>query len=283
MKNLLTWLFLLFSVLQTLGQDTIQTKEEIKSMRETIPDRAIILRITNIATDRPGFTESSLTTPFKNLQIENGASYSSDKTYDYHATNFSNTAVIKYGIGYNVELRAITNMIGLKQEHVPSGETSKQKGMDVLTLGTKVRLNIASKFFKTTSILAHIALNQVASPEFRTKYPAHNVLISNTTGLSPKLDMNINLGASWNGYSPSISGLYTLNFGYAITHRLGSFIELYGNWDQASPIGSNVDLGLTYLAKYNLQFDISGGLGLTENTTDWFVSGGISYMFKMIK
>ena len=75
---------------------------------------------------------------------------------------------------------------------------------------------------------------------------------------------------------------YTWTLGMALTDRWGSFFELFGDipLDSSGGAAHSADVGLTYLLRENLQLDAAVGVGLSSEADDWFITAGVSYLFR---
>lgn len=94
--------------------------------------------------------------------------------------------------------------------------------------------------------------------------------------LSDRFSLGYNLGVEWNGESAVPSYFYSIALGSGITDKLGMFIESYGLILKESEGEHLLDMGFTYLMLPNLQLDISGGIGLNDESIDNFISAGLS-------
>ena len=67
--------------------------------------------------------------------------------------------------------------------------------------------------------------------------------------------------------------------GVSITDELSGFAEFFGDAGLSRSGGprNSFDTGLTYLLQDNLQLDFAGGIGLSEEADDWFITAGFSY------
>jgi len=65
--------------------------------------------------------------------------------------------------------------------------------------------------------------------------------------------------------------------GIGLTRSLGIFVEAFGLLATERENEHLVDAGFTWLVLPNLQLDFSGGLGLNEAASDYFISAGLSY------
>jgi hypothetical protein len=95
--------------------------------------------------------------------------------------------------------------------------------------------------------------------------------------ISERLSLGYNLGAEWNGDTPVPSYYYSIVFGMDVAKKAGAFLEFFGLIPEEDSGTHLIDAGLTYLIRPNLQLDTSGGIGLNEEATDFFINFGISY------
>ena len=67
--------------------------------------------------------------------------------------------------------------------------------------------------------------------------------------------------------------------GANITGGIGIFVEGYGRVPQQREDDNQLrmDAGLTYLINNDVQVDLSGGIGLTDNAPEKFVALGLSF------
>ncbi len=70
--------------------------------------------------------------------------------------------------------------------------------------------------------------------------------------------------------------LYTLVYGYSITEKLGSYVEIYGDASKANKPNHFWDAGFTYLISNVIQADATIGKSITEGQ-DIFASAGLSF------
>jgi hypothetical protein len=101
--------------------------------------------------------------------------------------------------------------------------------------------------------------------------------------LSDRFVLAYNLGTEWDGETPEPTFIYTLTTGCSITEKLGSYLEIYGFLPQNQQADHRVDGGFTYLVTNNVMMDASGGIGLSPNAPNYFISFGMSYRFDVAK
>ena len=152
-----------------------------------------------------------------------------------------------------------------------------------ISFGFKTALFEEKGLIPKTSFIGHVTSSKFGSKEFQTKYikPSFRFLMQHT--LTNKITLAYNLGAEWNGENANHSYIYTLTTGFSITKKIGFYTELYGFIPTENKADHRFDGGFTYLINNDFIIDISGGLGLTENTQKNYIALGISYRFKTTK
>ena len=233
-----------------------------------------------LVTDRPDQTEAPSLVPTGGLQVELGTSIENDKIEDVNVTNYTYvTALIKYGINKNLELRVISEYLGQRVE-LNESKVVNAAGASPLALGIKINIADEHKFWPQTAFIGHINLKS-GSSEFAPDYTAADFRFTFANTLSEKFSLSYNLGAEWNGETPDANFLYTLCLGYLITDRLGAYIEMYSFFPEDNEADHRIDGGLTFKITPVVQWDISAGFGLNEIAPDSFISTGIS--FRLLK
>lgn len=232
-----------------------------------------------IVTDRPDQTEAPALVPVGGLQIETGFVYENDVNESVTIKNFTyNTTLVKYGVNEHFELRLITEYLGEKTEI--NEEIANEEGFSPFAVGVKIRLADEKGYWPQTALIGHINLKS-GSTEFEPTYTAADFRFTLAHTLSDRFSLSYNLGAEWNGETPEAAFLYTLSLGYAITDRLGAYIESYSFFPEESKADNRFDAGLTFKFSPVIQWDLSGGLGLSKNAPDYFIGTGLSArMFK---
>jgi hypothetical protein len=233
-----------------------------------------------IVTDRPDQTEAPSLVPKGGLQVELGTSVENDKSGESKFTNYTyGTALIKYGVNEHFELRLISEYLG---ERLRSSESApiRYNGLSPLAIGVKIKLAEETGAWPQTALIGHVNLKS-GSSEFAPDYTAGDFRFTFAHTLSDKFSLSYNVGAEWNGQTPDATFLYTLSLGYVISPKFGAYIESYSFFPEESKADHRFDAGVTYKISPVVQFDVSGGIGLSENAPDSFLSAGISFrLFK---
>ena len=218
-----------------------------------------------IITDRPDQTEASIVLPKNILQIESG--FSVDQT-----NTFNN--LFRFGLSESVEIRLNTNYIFMDSKegvNIPSPKFGD------IELGTKIQLFSSEKHTTTVAFLSHISIPTASKYYTNDGWGTLNrILISHD--LSQTLSIGYNLGYN-KVYGAPGTFIYTLALAKSIGFW-GVYAELFGeNSKKESP--NSYDLGLTYLIKENIQFDVSLGKGF-NNKMDYFALG-VSWNYDLNK
>jgi hypothetical protein len=246
--------------------------------------------VEEIVTDRPDQTESPVVLQPGQLQIETGFLYSASE--DARSLTLP-TTLFRVGVVKRLELRV--ELGGVENDFF-----NDETGLGDLGIGGKVRLWDEKGWIPEAALLFGTSVpmgeegfsSERFDPDFRFSF-AHT--------LTDRVGLGYNLGMTWETREEVTSSRlftllteretidrdtgaffnYTLTTGIGLTDRLGMFLEVFGdiaiNAD-ASP-AHYFDGGFTWAPRPNLQFDLSGGIGLSEAADDYFVSAGVSVRF----
>lgn len=248
-----------------------------------------------IITDRPDATESPNTVEPGYVQIETGGYYTRYEAEGIKSESHGyNTTLARIGLLENMELR-----LGVNYENnrvtTTMGEAAVKTDFESFTpllAGIKINLFEEKSFGggpgKTNfGFLGHLYLPFTTSTPENTDSSDSEVM-RQTTGadfrfsvgheLSDRSGLAYNLGGQWAGDGSGMAFVYTLAYGYSLSERIGAYVELYGDAPELSSANHYWDAGLTYLYKWNLQFDVTFGQSITEGQ-DLLLSAGLSYKF----
>ncbi len=221
-----------------------------------------------IEADRPDQTETPAIVPKGMFQLEAGFSY--QKTDINSNSFFLPSALWKYGVNENLELRLITEFVTEKIND------EKSSGFTPILIGLKVKLCEEKGVIPKTSFIGHIGLPNVASSRYKNDFLAPEFRFTMQHTLSKKLSLGYNLGCEWDGMTPETTFVYTLTTGYSINNKLGCYAELFGFAPEKNCANHNLDGGFTYLINNNFMVDLSSGFGLTNNAPNYYFALGFS-------
>lgn len=188
---------------------------------------------TPIQLDRPDQTECPFIVPIGFIQAENGLTF--ENTNKKNQSLAYPTTLWKLGISKNFELRLITELVSAKADN----ETIT--GITPITVGFKVNIAEEKGLIPTISFIGHLTIPNVATKDFDINYfaPAYRFTMQHT--LSKRFSLSYNLGTEWDGETPEPTFLYTLTTGFAITEKIGTYIEIYGFLPQKQSIDNRID------------------------------------------
>jgi len=228
-----------------------------------------------IQLDRPDQTECPFITPAKYIQVESGYVF---ERINKDAQYISQPTILwKYGINDRVELRMITELVTIKYTK------DSQTGIPPLTFGFKTSLVEEKGIVPKISFLGHFTTTKLGSEDFELSYAAPAFRFSFQHTLCDKVMVGYNLGAEWNGDTPEHTYIYTLTTGITLTDKLGCFAEVYGFLPADVESDHRIDGGATYLLSDDWIVDVSGGIGLSETSPEYFYGAGVSFRFSTAK
>lgn len=234
-----------------------------------------------LVSDRPDFTEASVTVGRGVRQLEMGWTYTQDS--DNGPTVRSHTypeTLLRVGMLADwFELRLFWSY---EQERIAGNTMS---GSQDLNIGTKIALTPQEGFLPEMAVIAQMAVptgsaafgdNEVL-PGVVWLYSwelADWVSTGGQSGLIRALDSGTN--------QPYGEFIQSWTVAYSLTDQLGAYTE----WFAIVPDGADTertthffDGGFTYLVTNNLQLDIRGGVGLNQAADDFFVGSGAVVRF----
>ena len=231
---------------------------------------SVAAQVAELMTDRPDQTESSSVVPQNTLQVESGfvlESKSDVISYSY------NTTLLRYGLMEKMELRLGLDYLGEKDNQL----NINQKGLGPLHAGFKISIAKEDGWKPEVAFLGGLIMPFAAADEFTIKNTAASMRFAFSHTLTESVSIGYNLGAEWDGESTIPAYFYSLVLGLALNDDLGMYCESYGLIIEDGLSEHVLDAGFTYGLLPNLQFDISGGLGINQNALDHFISFGLTF------
>lgn len=226
-------------------------------------------KIEPLQADRPDQTETPALVPPGMFQMESGFSYQRNRANS--TTSSLPSALWKYGVNENFELRMITEFVIEKEAGV------RNTGFNPVLVGCKIKMADQKGIFPKTSLIGHVSLPNAATSNFKNEFYAAEFRFVMQHTLNERFSLSYNLGSEWDGLSPEPTFIYTLTTGCSITDKLGSYIELFGFAPQNQTANHSFDGGITYLITDDFMVDLSSGVGLTELAPDYYIAFGISF------
>jgi len=227
-----------------------------------------------MVTDRPDATEAPTTVPKGALQVETGFMYEEVTTAGITEQNTTyNTTLFRYGVSDNFEFRLGFDIVKSELD-IPSSPSAN--GINPMYAGFKIAIAEEKNGWPEIGFLGGVFLPFTASKDLKSPNTGADFRFSLAHTISNTFSVGYNIGVGWDGVNPDAVYLYTLSLGIAITDKLGTYLEIYGDMPENTEAGHSFDGGITYLVSRNVQLDILGGTGLNTNQ-DFFVAGGVSF------
>ncbi|MGH7550874.1 MAG: transporter [Gemmatimonadota bacterium] len=225
-----------------------------------------------LVTDRPDFTESALTVPRGDVQLEAGYTLTRAEDVDEHALG---EVLLRIGVAGRLEAR-----IGLGSHAWSEAPGEDPSGFEDPTLGLKVVLSeeteaggIAAAVLAGTSL--PVGDDHVGEDEWQPE-----ITLALSRGIADRLSLGGNLGYAYASEDGDRfdQGSASLALGMELSERWGSYVEAFTIFP-TEPSGEDaavVNGGFTFLVHPLLQLDARAGAGLTEGAPDFFVGVGIA-------
>ncbi len=241
----------------------------------------------DLVTDRPDQTESSVVVGKGFTQLETGWTFTRDdedgRHLDVHEVPGT---LLRVGLSERVELRI--GWSGFVDAEASFGRSEVNiDGLGDGELGAKIFLGEERGRRPEMAILVGTSV-PIGDDEFTSDRFDPNVRLAFAHTLSDRVSLGYNVGMSLesgpgaDGATSTLStAFYTVALGLGLTDKLGAFVELFGDIPMSASGGpaNSFDGGFTYLVKDNVQLDLAGGLGLSDAAADWFVGLGVSVRF----
>ena len=238
-----------------------------------------------LVTDRPDFTESSVTVGYGVAQLETGYTFTYDSEGDDRVSSHSfPESLLRLGMFAEwFEFRIDWNY-AVEQSDI-GGVEDTVSGAEDLGLGVKLALTPQDGILPETAIIL-----QMTVPSGSSEFTANEVL----PGFNYLYGWDIN--ESWStGGSTAINNQtddvtadsYTefsqsWTVGYSWSDDVGSYAE----WYVLAPTSADTNHtqnyfngGFTVLLNDNIQWDIRAGVGLNEAADDFFAGSGLSVRY----
>lgn len=217
--------------------------------------------------DRPGASTGPSTVAKGVIQWEQGVQYDGDGGKG--AFTFSNT-MFRYGLFNGVELRLCGDGF------IYNNGSKWKPAFSGVSIGTKIRCYEGDGAVPAVSVLADFSIPYTGTECFVVENFTPSLYLLFENNLNDKLSLGYNVGAEWNGVSPSPVAFLALCLGYSINDDLGCFVESYNYFGKA---GNQfcADFGFNYMVGHKVQLDVAANLDLRDPAHCWAVSFGVAW------
>lgn len=235
-----------------------------------------------LVTDRPDFTESSVTVGRRVLQVEMGYTFTEDAAAGTTTGSHSFPEVLfRYGILAEwLELRVGWNF------GVETVAGQNDDGAEDLYLGFKVALTPQCEWLPEMALIP-----QMTVPTGADAFSADEVLPGLNWVYSWELTDRLSTAGSTQfnrAIDDGTDAVYTeWAQSWTVAASLTDELGIYAEWFAFFPHSADTVLpehyfngGFTYLLSNNVQWDIRAGVGLNDAADDYFVGTGLSVRFQ---
>lgn len=221
-----------------------------------------------IITDRPTQSAASTVVSKGNVLIEYG--FISEKAGDISNVTFANL-LARVGLIEGVELRLTQNFLQVKNDLTDA----KESGLSPLTIGAKVHLVEENGAVPQMSVIGQVTLAN-GKEAFKPDEAIPEVRLNFSNTLTESLSLGYNFGMAFP--EDDTQTIYTVVLGYSFSPGWTVFAEPYGFF-QDGDSDHRFNTGIIYLMSDNVQFDLSGGVGLSDISPDSFIGFGAAIGF----
>lgn len=246
------WLLSIGFVLMLAGQSFAQEQKKINSGR---PDQTH-----NTYTVAPGM-----------LQLETGLKWQHDRQAGAKVRHHAYPEItLRTGVLSWLELRAETYWQDTVREN---GSRQVAHGIGPVKAGALMRFWKANGLFPAAALLTTVTL-PVGSQDLRPKHTETELTLALSHELSKKLQLAYNVRYGWLEANPEQS--YAINLLAQLSDKFSMFGEVYGSKPKGEKAMHQGSVGLLFLLKPNMQFDVAAGVGLNKEAPDYFMLTGFS-------
>jgi len=262
--------------------------EEYPNLNELDGDMVYDYSKDGIITDRPHVAETPILVPKNYLQWESGFQFQKGHTALVKTTDIVyNNLLVRFGFSRRVEGRIAINYLGTNVHPKESDSVFKSHGFSGISLGSKVYLFKEKGLRPKGTILYAVALPFPGTKTFR---PTHTtmaeIMFLFVNRITSFYDFEYNLGVQWDETNQSPAYAYAFNNEIAASEKLFFFAEVYGYFYELSDTEGSfngkyqgdhrANAGIYCRLSRDWQFDISGGIGLSKVSPDYYVGVGLS-------
>ena len=231
-----------------------------------------------IVTDRPDQTESPVTVPNKSFQIESGFTFGWDKQDGVETRDLGlNNSLFRYGVLTRFEVRLGLAFSGYKTTDEATGVETSLNGMIPLMVGFKWNILYGDGPIPDIAFMSMVNIPPLASKDYSDGNVIQSFRLAGGWKLSNTFNFAFNIGSRVDWKQSNWTPIYSGALGINIIKWLGAFVEFYSIHPDGEYSDHRFDMGFTFPVRHNLQFDISGGVGLSKNSPDGFAGFGFAW------
>ena len=246
-----------------------------------------------MVTDRPHIAETPILTAKGYLQWETGLQVSHTNTSLGHTKDITyNTMLVRLGLSRRVEARLEMSYLGTKTTKTADDSLKiNTNGLSGLTVASKVFLCDEKGLRPKATLLYGAMLPFIGSEAYRPANTGGYIKFLFLNEITHHYELEYNVGVVWSGDGKQASYIYALNNEFMITKKFNAFAEIYGSFTENNGMDERfngtfvndhrANAGFWYLFTKDLQLDLSGGVGLSAASPDYYVGLGLSNRFSV--
>jgi len=248
-----------------------------------------------MVTDRPHIAESPILVAKGVLQWESGFQISRTNTSFSRTKDITyNTTLVRLGLSRRFEARFEMAYQGTRSlKNTDDTSTVNTNGFSGLNVASKVFLFDEKGFRPKGTLLYGLSLPYIGSRAYRPANTGGFMEFLFLNEITHYYEFEYNVGIEWSGDSKQAAYTYALNNEFMITQKFNLFAEIYGSVTENNGSDNRfngtfihdhrLNGGFWYLFTKDLQVDVSGGVGLSKISPDYYVAVGLSNRFSVSK
>lgn len=231
------------------------------------------------STDRPDNTEAPQVVPRGRLQLETGVLFRQDEEGGRRESEFLYPRFLfRLGVLRNVELRLMGDH---RREQVQPEDRQQRpvrtQGFNAFAVGAKVRVLKGEGAVPDIALLCHLTLPFGGTAWVPSQVsPLIRLAFGHQVTESLQVQYNVGWERDWEDGEFDEVIVYTLSVSKEVNDKLTVFGELFGDRARGESFAHNLDGGLLLKVRPNLQLDVWGGVGLSQNAADFFFGTGLA-------
>lgn len=257
MKRILTFTFLFFLTFELMGQ-----------------------YVETIRTARPGRSMGTFTVGERVLQVQGSFELLEDIREASERNLTQSTLAVRYGISERFELNTAW-AFNWETTDTPLG-SRKLSGVSGSQIG--FRVNVSDGTNAPPMAFQYRIKLRAVSEDYKKEFAGSRAVFAIAQPLGKKKNMRAfaNIGLDWDGASAAPTGIYALEYMFALVPRLVGTIEYSGKVPLVNDVfnqtwTSNWGLGLSYTVYKDLKIDMFAGGNIAEISDQLFLNLGFSW------
>lgn len=233
-----------------------------------------------LSTDRPDQSEAPKLVPKGSFQIEAGAVATRFREEDKSGEQTALTGVmfLRYGLLKRLELRAVVEEGRLRDRFIQ--ETTQ--GLYPLALGAKVALIEEQKgLLPEASLIGYINLPFLARADSQRGLYSPAIIAAFENKFLRKWEVEYNVGWKQDAFDTDYEWMGSLSLHYEVSDKLKLFTEYFAHYPPNEPALHNIDGGLMYLLKDNIQIDFALGSSIKAQAENSNYFGAIGFSARL--